>query len=421
MNAAVPFSTVRASALNPVAAVLHWAEKFPYVQLFFIPSAEPGDAWVAGGSVSGFSTDRREAVNDWLHSTKGEWRHIALAYPFRDSLHGLNSRHRDHFGWPEFAGFVPDWQLRWENAELQISAASAELLEELSKLDLRDPRDHQHSAVTLQPLQTREEYLQSLEQIRYHLQRGDIYEVNYCTAWEGRAPGLLPHAVFLRLAEITRAPHCAYWKWEDKHLMCGSPERFLRKSGEVLQSEPIKGTAPRSADPERDLELKQGLVNSTKERAENVMIVDLVRHDLSHTALPGSVLVDRLFEPRTFATVHQLVSTVSSRVRPETEIMDILATCFPMGSMTGAPKRRAMEIIDRLEVCSRGLYSGSVGYLTPDDDFDLNVVIRSIQYREDSGLLSANVGSAITVWADPEQEYAECLLKVEALLKTLQP
>ncbi|MDZ7605528.1 MAG: anthranilate synthase component I family protein [Cyclobacteriaceae bacterium] len=214
-------------------------------------------------------------------------------------------------------------------------------------------------------------------------------------------------------------PFSAFMKTPECFLMSASPERFLKKSGNYLISQPIKGTIRRSKDAKQDEALRLALANSEKDKAENLMIVDLVRNDLAKSSVPGSVVVDELFGIYSFEQVHQMISTVRSTIKPALTITDLIKNAFPMGSMTGAPKIRVMEEIDLLEDTARGLYSGAVGYISPTGDFDFNVVIRSVIYSQQSGKLSFHVGSAITVDSDPEIEYAECLLKAEAILKAL--
>ena len=247
-----------------------------------------------------------------------------------------------------------------------------------------------------------------------HIQRGDIYEVNYCQEFVAEGVEVDPMALYLSLNLHTRAPFSALLTCPQGSLVSGSPERFLRKTGERIVSQPIKGTAPRGATPEEDQALAAALRADPKEISENVMITDLVRNDLSRVADRGSVRVDELCGIYSFRTVHQMISTVSCTadgVHP----VDVVKACFPMGSMTGAPKVRAMELTEEIEHRRRGWYSGAVGYFSPDGDFDLNVVIRSLAYRPDRGVLTAGVGGAITAKALPENEYEECLLKLRAL------
>lgn len=201
--------------------------------------------------------------------------------------------------------------------------------------------------------------------------------------------------------------------------MCASPERFLKKEKDLLVSQPIKGTAPRGRNAKEDMQLKKELFTDAKERSENVMIVDLVRNDLSHVAAKNSVKVTELFGIYSFSTVHQMISTVTARLGKDYHFTDALRYTFPMGSMTGAPKVRAMQLIEQYEDTRRGLYSGAVGYITPERDFDFNVVIRSILYNKQEQYLGFMAGSAITSGSIPEKEYQECLHKAQAMKKAL--
>ncbi len=215
-------------------------------------------------------------------------------------------------------------------------------------------------------------------------------------------------------------PFAVFFRNHTQYLLSASPERYIRKEGNKIISQPIKGTAKRFEDPVQDEKSKQELAQSAKERTENIMIVDLVRNDLAHTSRKGSVKVEELCEIYTFRQVHQMISTVVSEVEPTTHPITILKTTFPMGSMTGAPKISAMKLIEALEETKRGLYSGAVGYFTPNGDFDFNVIIRSILYNSHEQYLSFSVGSAITAEAAPEKEYEECLLKANAMLNVLK-
>ncbi|MFM9056295.1 MAG: chorismate-binding protein, partial [Bacteroidota bacterium] len=253
----------------------------------------------------------------------------------------------------------------------------------------------------------------------HHLNRGDIYEIKYCIPF--RASGRLenPLQTWLKLHNRQQTPFGALYREGKNWLLCGSPERFMRKDGMRLKSEPIKGTASRGTTPEQDKLNRDNLMHSEKERAENIMIVDLVRNDLGRIAETGSVQVDELCGIYSFPGVHQMISTVSGTLRPEVRFKAILEALFPMGSMTGAPKIRAMELIREHEQFTRGLYSGTIGVIKPSGDFDFNVVIRSILYNEELGKLTMPVGSAITATCDPEAEFEECLLKAKGMLEAI--
>jgi para-aminobenzoate synthetase component 1 len=315
--------------------------------------------------------------------------------------------------------FVPDKWLRWHadgrvetygltDADLAAIAAS---VAPASGGGTRVP--------AMQPRLPRAEYLQAVEAIREDILDGEIYELNLCQEFFAEDVSLDPISTFERLLATSPTPFAGFYKWQDRYLICASPERFLRRDGSLLRSQPIKGTIRRGTTPGEDEAQRLQLLHDEKERAENLMIVDLVRNDLARVSQPGSVQVPELFGLYPFRHVWQMISTVESQQAPAATLSDVLRATFPMGSMTGAPKMRAMQLIEHYERARRGLYSGSIGYIWPNGDFDFNVVIRSLQYRADTGYLSFQVGSAITYDSVPEREYEECLLKAKALLEVL--
>jgi para-aminobenzoate synthetase component I len=261
---------------------------------------------------------------------------------------------------------------------------------------------------------TKSEYLNKVNQVLKHIQRGDIYEANFCMEFYAQAT-INPLQVFWTLNHISKAPFASFFKLNQLYAISASPERYVQKTKQTIISQPIKGTAKRGKNDIEDALLKNNLEDNLKERTENVMIVDLVRNDLSKTAIAGSVVVPELCKVYTFCQVHQMISTIQAELDTQYNAVDVLKTTFPMGSMTGAPKLSAMQICESLENFKRGLYSGAIGYFTPTGDFDFNVVIRSILYNNQQQYVSYAVGSAITAQAIPEQEYEECLIKASAL------
>jgi para-aminobenzoate synthetase component 1 len=266
----------------------------------------------------------------------------------------------------------------------------------------------------------KELYVQKVQNMLEHIHKGDMYEANFCMEFYAENAVINPLEKFQKLDEISQAPFSVFFKNNKQYLLSASPERYLKKVGDTIVSQPIKGTSKRFLDPEEDEKSKHYLENDAKERAENIMITDLVRNDLSHTAQKGSVEVSELCGIYSFLQVHQMISTVTSKIDPQYSAIDVLKTTFPMGSMTGAPKISVMNIIENLEETKRGLYSGAIGYFTPDGDFDFNVVIRSILYNQENKYVSFSVGSAITAQSIPEKEYEECLLKSKAMHEVLQ-
>ncbi|MCC6371685.1 MAG: anthranilate synthase component I family protein [Bacteroidia bacterium] len=265
----------------------------------------------------------------------------------------------------------------------------------------------------------KETYLKKISGLKEHIQQGNIYEINYCMEFYASEITLNVPEVFANLYHLTKAPYSALVKIGDEFTICGSPELFLKKENDLLFTKPIKGTIKRGATPEEDEALKNNLYHSLKERTENVMAVDVARNDLSHFATKGSVEVNKLYNIETFETVHQMVSTVSCKIKPGTSFEEIIEATFPMASMTGAPKLRAMQLIDEFEDFERKNYSGTMGIIDENGDFTLSVIIRSVFYNQQSKQLSIAVGGAITYLSEPEKEYEECLLKAKAMLRAL--
>jgi para-aminobenzoate synthetase component 1 len=342
-----------------------------------------------------------------------------LTYPLKNQFENLSDRFEDFYQWPLVHFFVAENEITISGDEIVIVADNPDkVFHSLIHAEAdHSVLNHQLHCI---PSVTKEEYIQKIEKVIHHIQRGDIYEMNFCFPFEGNA-SIDPYAVYQSLCKASPAPFSCFYRLHDNYLLCSSPERFIRRTGNKIISQPIKGTSRRGKSSEEDELLKAALYINEKERSENVMIVDLVRNDLSRIAESGSVKVEELCGIYSFPAVHQLISTVAASVKENVLFTDILRALFPMGSMTGAPKISAMNIINELENFNRGLYSGSVGYIKPDGDFDFNVVIRSILYHDALQQLSIPVGSAITAACNAEEEYEECLLKAKALLSVINP
>ncbi len=274
--------------------------------------------------------------------------------------------------------------------------------------------------ITVTPTVTKQEYISKVNALKQHIQLGDIYEINYCITFEAHNVTINPPVLYQKLNAISNAPFSALVKFEHQYIISSSPELFLSRKGNKLITKPIKGTAKRGATPEEDEHIKHRLQSNLKERTENIMIVDVARNDLSRLAAKGTVTVEKLCAVESYMQVHQMVSTVSCELKNNTSFKNIIDATFPMASMTGAPKYRAMQLIDEYELYNRGPYSGALGYVNANGDFDLNVLIRSIFYDEEKNYLSFTVGSAITAMCKPEEEYEECLLKAKAMINTLE-
>ncbi len=339
-----------------------------------------------------------------------------LSYDLKNEIEKLNSSHQKGIDFPALYFFEP---IHFLSIDKNGNVIGDEKLVKIIN-ETAFKISEKKVVINLTERVNKNEYLKNVENIRQHIIEGDVYELNYCVEFFANDVSIDSADVYRKLKEKSPTPFATFLKCHDHFLMCASPERFLKKQGEKLFSQPIKGTIKRGKTTIEDEQLKHDLLNSEKERAENLMIVDLVRNDLASSSKTGSVEVDELFGIYSFEHVHQMISTVSSSIKNEIHFVDAIKNAFPMGSMTGAPKISAMQLIEKFELTKRGLYSGAVGYILPNTDFDFNVVIRSMQYNSTTKYLSYEVGSAITFDSDPAQEYDECLLKAQAIIDVLE-
>ncbi|SEP59279.1 anthranilate synthase component I family protein [Flavobacterium urocaniciphilum] len=384
------------------------------------------DFVVAVEAFTSIQTDFEKAFEDLYQyqSKANDWLFGYLSYDLKNDVEHLNSQNFDGLHFPDLYFFQPKkiFFIKGNEVEIQyLNMCDDEVeydFDEIQNVIIQSNISSQN--IEINQRISKENYLKKVEKMLSHIHRGDIYEANFCMEFFAEDRSVEPFEIYQKLNQISNPPFAVFFKKNQHYLLSASPERYLKKEGEKVISQPIKGTAKRSFDIEIDDQNKIELENNPKERSENIMIVDLVRNDLSHTATKGSVQVEELCKIYSFKQVHQMISTITSTVNHTTSPIEILRTTFPMGSMTGAPKISAMQIIEELEETKRGLYSGAVGYFTPNGDFDFNVVIRSILYNSDNQYLSFSVGSAITSEAIPEKEYEECLLKAKAMFEVLQ-
>lgn len=339
-----------------------------------------------------------------------------LTYDLKNEVEELQSNNDDGIGMPALFFFRPQHVFLISNKSVTVLSGSAQpqrLFDEVQST-IASPSDI--APVTFNPRFNKSEYCAIVEKVREHIAAGDVYELNLCQEFYREAIELDPFSVFARLNNEARTPFAAFVRTGSRYLLSASPERFLAKRGGRLISQPMKGTIRRGADLKEDQQLRSQLLNDPKERAENIMITDLVRNDLAKSSKPGSVSVEELCGIYSFEGVHQMITTVTSELIDGLDLVTAIRNAFPMGSMTGAPKVAAMELIERYEKTKRGLYSGSVGYFAPNGDFDFNVVIRSLIYNASTGYLSLQTGGAITYDSDPESEWEECRLKAETVM-----
>ena len=366
-----------------------------------------------------------EKVQQFYDARKG-WLFGYVTYDVKNNIETLQSGNSDGLDFPLLHFFVPKVVLQIISNSISAfydnDFVSKEEAEEIYRMsfsnEIEKEKQEFHGNKILSKI-TKQEYIDSVNALKRHIHNGDIYEINFCQEFFSENAKINPVDVYEKLNNISRAPFSSYCKLGNHYVISASPERFIKRSGNKLISQPVKGTIKRSENKEEDELLKQELRSNEKERSENVMIVDLVRNDLSRVAKRESVKVDELFGIYSFKQVHQMISTISCKLKENISFIDILKSTFPMGSMTGAPKVSAMKLIEQFESTKRGLYSGTVGYIAPNGDFDFNVVIRSILYNSKNNYLSFMVGSAITDKADAEKEYEECLLKAKAMFEVL--
>lgn len=349
-----------------------------------------------------------------LHKT---WMFGLFSYDLKNEEEQLYSRNPDALHFPDLFFFVPQYLITIKDGQIAVILGDGDVLKEIIQTELVIPVPAK--ALNIQHKLDKAAYLKKISELQRHINRGDIYEVTYCQEFFSEDAEIDPLAIFNQLNTLSPTPFAGYFKIQDQYILSASPERFLCKREGKLISQPIKGTARRHPDAIADEQVRQELSKNGKEQAENVMIVDLVRNDLTKSAIKGSVKVEELFGIYSFPQVHQMISTISCELKPELHFIDAIKNTFPMGSMTGAPKIRAMELIESHELSKRGAYSGSIGYISPEAEFDFNVIIRSILYQETEKYLSFQVGGAITYASSPEGEYEECMVKASAIIQTL--
>ncbi|MEW2922205.1 anthranilate synthase component I family protein [Muricauda sp. ANG21] len=355
-----------------------------------------------------------------------DWLFGYLSYDLKNELEDLSSQNFDGLGFPMLQFFQPSKiikcigdTLHFMYLEDLVDDIEGDFAQVMALIDL-EQKQKEHHPIKIKMRIHKDAYFEKTNQLLGHIRRGDVYEANFCQEFYAEEVSIDPWETYQRLNAISEPPFASFMRLDDKYLMCASPERYLRKQGNTLISQPIKGTARRDKNESEDETLRHELALDEKERAENIMITDLVRNDLSKSALKGSVVVEELCEVYTYKQVHQLISTVVAQLPEGKNPVELIEETFPMGSMTGAPKISAMKIIEELEETKRGLYSGAVGYFDPEGNFDFNVVIRSILYNATRKYVSFSVGSAITAKSDPEREYQECLLKAKAMRSVLE-
>lgn len=408
--------------------LLSWAQQFREI-VFLDSNNYPQkysnyDCLLAVDSFTSIKTDFHNAFEDlkqYQQITK-DWLFGYLSYDLKNDTEQLESQNFDGLSFPDLFFFQPKKLFLCKGNQLEIQYLN--MCDDEVEDDFKSILSYQiddsefNKPIQIQHRISRELYLEKVSKMLNYINKGAIYEANFCMEFFAECR-INPINKFQKLNDISKPPFAVFLKNNKHFLLSASPERYIKREGERVISQPIKGTSKRFSDSNEDEISKQNLSLDPKERSENIMITDLVRNDLSRTAQKGSVQVEELCGIYSFMQVHQMISTITSKIDAHFSSVDLLKSTFPMGSMTGAPKIAAMKIIEELEETKRGLYSGAVGYFTPSGDFDFNVIIRSILYNQDHEYVSFSVGSAITALSIPEMEYEECLLKANAMLNVL--
>ena len=418
---AVPAAAIKAKALS-------WANQYRLVAFYEnnqIPYNYQGFENILAVSKSSIQlAEKPDAFAQLTAAVQNQGKNLVctvLSYDLKNQIENLESNHPDYIQFPLIHFFYPDIYFHFQPDYFEIFSQEdnvGAILEQVLAIFFTEKPLTEH--VLLQPRVSKVAYLETIAAIKNDILNGEMYEMNYCFEFYAEHVSLDPLSLFTRLNQVSPMPFAGIIKLDDKYLLCASPERFLKKLGSKLISQPIKGTISRGITLEQDEEFRKKLRTDEKEIAENMMIMDLVRNDLSKSSNIGSVKVEEMFGIYGFKKVFQMITTVTGTLKSDCHPVEAIKNAFPMGSMTGAPKIRAMQLIEHYEKTKRGLYAGSMGYFLPNGDFDFNVVIRSLQYNATSGYLSFLVGGAITYDSDPEQEYQECLLKASAILDILQ-
>lgn len=409
-----------------IQKALQWAVQFDHV--CYLDSNGYRDnhgninVFIAVGATSFFVSDGEDtfaALQGFLDGYPNTWVPGYLGYDLKNELEDLDSQHPDRTGFPDAYFFVPEYTLLIGQFNAEIKGHDPQLI--VNQIHATEPLEESPGFEgRLKYRMNKTAYFSAFDNLQRHIRQGDAYEINLCQEFYAEKARLNPLAAYRRLNEVSPTPFSCFFKFGHKYILSASPERFLSKSGDTLLSQPIKGTAPRGKDATEDEQIKTMLATSPKEISENIMIVDLVRNDLTRSASPGTVKASQLLQIHSFKQVHQLISTVTCQIQEGVGMVETLQNTFPPGSMTGAPKISAMKLIDRYENSRRGVYSGALGYFSPQGNYDFSVVIRTLLYNAENGYLSFHTGGAITDNADPEREYNECLLKGKALFEVLK-
>lgn len=411
--------------------LLHWAQQFD--EVIWLDSnnyTQEYESYKAILAVDAFTALKTDCFNAFerlkeYQTTTADWIFGYLSYDLKNDVEKLNSNNFDGLDFPDLYFFQPQkiFLFTENTVTIQYLNMVADEIEDdwntITNLTPQPVKTGSSKPLKINARTSKDRYISKVNSVLDHIKRGDIYEANICQEFYSESAEIAPLTTFLNLNKISTPPFSAFLKLGELFALSASPERYIKRDGNKVISQPIKGTAKRLENLQGDLKMAQQLAADPKERSENIMITDLVRNDLSRVAQKGSVKVEELCKIYTFKQVHQMISTISCEVAQTLPSVEILRNTYPMGSMTGAPKISAMQIIEQTEDAKRGLYSGAIGYFTPLNNFDFNVVIRTILYNASKKYVSYSVGSAITANSIPENEYEECLIKAKAMKTVL--
>ncbi|HLW40449.1 MAG TPA: chorismate-binding protein [Brumimicrobium sp.] len=372
---------------------------------------------LAFDAITCFEGDDVDALDAFLNRHKEDYRFGFVSY----TSHNHPSNKKDKIGFPKIGFFVPRYVVEIDKKGTLTYLKGNKNGYSSRKIDgfLNHSKGESRNQVQLESQLTQSEYLTQINALQADMNREKVGVVVFCQEFYAEKQEINPKTTYFQLNQKSKSPFSCFVQWNEKYVLSASPERFIKKEGTKLITQPIKGTAKRGKTQEEDEAFKNRLLSSEKEIEENTLVVEGIKNDLMQVAKKETVDVESFSQIHSFETVHQLISTISAEIEPETSFGTILKTVFPMGSMVGFPKEKALKLLDKYEAFNRGLYSGTIGYIQPNGNFDFNVVIRSILYDDENKTIICPVGGGITLQSSPEDEYNECLIKLNVLQDTL--
>lgn len=372
---------------------------------------------LAFDAISYFEGDDTAALDAYLNQNEKEYRVGFMSYPSRNS----QANPSEKIDFPTIGFFVPRYVVEIdEKGTLTYLKGNKDNYSSRKIEDfLNHSKKENNNKIRLQSQLSKSEYLSRIHALQTAMKNEDVCVAVFCQTFYAAQHKINPKTTYFHLNKRSKSPFSCFLQWDEKYVLSASPERFIKKEGNKLITQPIKGTARRGTTKSEDNRFKEELISSQKEREENTLVVQGIKDELAQIAYRNSIDVESFFQVHTFETVHQLISTISAELPSDITFGTLLNAVFPMGSMVGFPKVKALELLNKYENFDRGLYSGTIGYIKPNGDFDFNVVIRSILYDNERENIMCPVGGGITLQSSPEDEYNECLIKLKVLQDTL--